>query len=192
MSTYRVLPPGASFRICRKLIRDMLRIAFSYSVAPEDRAVSHLHLNTPVTGITLSDEWTKLPISSSSFTKKIFDGFTFDSDNDRIYWDADGRINESLTAFFTGAAGIQITSGLSSVATVSMGLFIDGNLILETPLSFTALDKIQMYGANGILVDSNDEDLLQPGSYYELFSKAGSEETPTVTLNSLNTTIKKD
>ena len=192
MSTYRELPAGSSFRVCRKMIRDMMRIAFSYTVVPEDRATSHLHLKTPISGIVLSDQWQKIDIGSSNFTRKIFDGFTFDSDNDRVYWDADGSKGESLSAFFVGAAGLQVTAGVGIGVTISMGLFIDGNLILETPLSFSAIDKIQMYGANGILVDAQDEDLLQPGSYYELFSKAGTGETPTVTVNSLNTTIKKD
>jgi len=194
--SYRSLPPGASFRMCRKLIRNMLEDMYSrhaYHQDVEDRSVAHIHLETPITGVVLSDTWTKLDLSSANFDVKTLDGFTFDSDNDRIYWDEDGAINSSLSAFFVGDAGITVTSTISGSITVSMGLFIDGVNVIETPLTYTQQDKIQSYGSNSILIDlSTLADLLQSGSYIELFSKAGTGETPTVTLETMEVTFKKD
>jgi len=197
--SYIKLPAGASFRMCRKLIRNMLEETYiiqtehDYHKDPADRSIAHISLNTPITGVALTDAWVKLPLSSSNFDVHALDGFTFDSDNNRIYWDEDGALDSSLSAFFVGDAGLQITSSISGSDHVSMGLFIDGVLIIETPLTFTEQNKIQSYGANSILIDDTTlADLLQSGSYIELKSRAGTDETPTVSLSTLTVTFKKD
>jgi len=193
MSTYRSLPPGSTFRVCRKLIRNMLGELYSPHIDLERRSIAHIHLGDPVTGFTLSDQWQKMGIGASNFHVMTIDGFTFDEANHRIYWDLDGAIGSSLSALFVGAAGLEVTTGLGTGVTISMGLHVDGNLILETPLSFSAVDRIQMYGANEVMVDHNSghADLLQSGSYIELFTKAETGETPTITARTLNVTFFK-
>jgi len=158
----------------------------------KSRNTSHLHLKNQLTGIALTDAWTKLPLDTTNYGVKMFGGFSFDDANDRIYWDYGGTINQSLPATFIGDAGLTITAGMSATATVIMGLFIDEVLILETPMNFANIDKIQGYGANGILVDALDANLLQSGSSYDIRAKAGSGETPTVSMDYLNVTIKRD
>jgi len=194
--SYRNLPPGSTFRVCRKLIRDMMTEIYrchDYHQDAADRSIAHISLNTPITGVTLSNEWTQIALSSANFDIHALDGFTFDTENDRIYWDEDGALDTSLSCFFVGDAGLQVTSSISGDETVSMGLFIDGVLIIETPLTFTQQNKIQSYGANSILIDpSTLADLLQSGSYLELWSRAGVGDTPTVTVNTLKVTFKKD
>ena len=132
------------------------------------RQISHVHLKTPVTGVALTDVWSKIPLDTTNFVIKAFGGFTFDDANDRFYWDQSGVINKSLPATFIGDAGLIVTAGISSVVTITMGLFIDGVLILETPMDFTVLNSIGSYGANGILVDASDADLLQSGQSDDL------------------------
>jgi len=193
MSTYRSLPPGSTFRVCRKLIRNMLGELYSPHIDLERRSIAHIHLGDPITGFALTDQWQKMQIGATNFHVMTIDGFTFDSDNHRIYWDLDGAIGSSLSALFVGAAGLEVTSGIGAGVTISMGLFINGNLILETPLTFTSQDKIQKYGANEVMVTHDEKytDLIQPGSYIELFTKAGTEETPTITARTLNVTFFK-
>jgi hypothetical protein len=118
-------------------------------------------------------------------------GWSFDDANDRIYWDQSGDIGIALPLIFIGDAGVQVTSGITGSVTVSMGLFVDGELILETPITFTIQDSIQGYGANGILLDALDDNLIQPGSYYEFWARAGAGQTPTITLAYLNTTVER-
>ena len=158
----------------------------------QERHTSHAHLKNELTGIALTDAWSKLALDTTNYDIKALGGFTFDDANDRFYWDQSGAIDKSLPAFFIGDVGLQVTAGIGAGVTITMGLFIEGTLILETPITFGVIDKIQGYGANGVLLDALDDDLLQSGSYYEFWAKAGTSETPTVSLNYLNTTIKRD
>lgn len=156
------------------------------------RHASNLHLKNSLSGISLTSSWLKLALDTANFHIKVLGGFTFDDANDRIYWDQSNVINKSLPATFIGDAGLEVTAGLGIGVTVTLGLFVDDVLILETPLNFGAIDKIQGYGANSILLNANDVDLLQSGSYYEVKAKAATGETPTISLDYLNVTIKRD
>ena len=156
-----------------------------------ERQASHLHLKNAVSGVTLSTNWLKLDLTTVNMTIKTLGGFTFDDTNNRIYWDANGVLGASLPSTFVGNAGIQITSTIVSPIVLTLGLFIDEGLILETPLTFAKKETIQGYGANGILLDGEDVDLLQSGSYYDFRIKA-SAGTPIITLNYFNTTIQRD
>lgn len=158
----------------------------------KSRHTSHIHLENKITGVVLSDSWSKLGLDNTNFSIRMLGGFSFDDTNDRVYWDQDSVINQSLPATFIGDAGVTVTDGLVSTATIYLGLFIDETLILETPMNFASIDKIQGYGANGILVDSSDVDLLQPGSYYDIRARAGVGESPTISVDYLNMTIKRD
>lgn len=157
----------------------------------KQRQSSHLHLKSPITGIVLSDAWTKLPIDTTNFNVKLLGEFTFDDASDTITWDELGNLGTSLPAMFNGSAGLQVTAGLTGASIITLGLFVDDNLILETPLNFSALDRIKDYSANGILVNASDLDLLQSGIGYDFRIKAGTGETPTITLNYFNITIER-
>ena len=169
----------------RKLT-DILKDDFKITA---QRQVSHLHLKTPLAGIVLSDSWLKLALDTTNLHIKTLGEFTFDDANDRIYWDAAGNLGYSLPALFIGDAGLQVTSTVVTAITITLGLFIDDVLVLETPITFDKKETIQGYGANDPLLDSSDEDLLQSGSYYDFRIKASTGDTPTITLNYFNTTI---
>jgi len=156
------------------------------------RQTSHCHLKAPVADIALTSTAIKLPLDTTNFHLKMLGGFTFDDANDRIYWDQVSAYGVSLPATFIGDAGLQVTAGISGSVKITLILKVDGVSILETPLNFTALNSIQGYGANGVLLDALDADLLQSGSYYEFWVKAGAGETPTITLDYFNVTIKRD
>lgn len=159
----------------------------------QSRQLSHLHLKSPLSGIALTSSWSKLTLDTTNFHIKVFGGFSFDDANDRIYWDSGSVIGHSLPATFIGDAGLQVTAGLGAGVTIILGLFVNEVLILETPMSFTALTYIQGYGANGIMLDSaTDANILQPNSYYDIRAKAGTGETPTIQLDYFQVTIKRD
>ena len=150
----------------------------------KDRQVSHLHLKAPIAGISVTDTWAKLPLDITNFDIVNTGDWSFDDSNDRCIW---GNATQ-LFCTFTGDAGMQITSTLVSDIVVSLGLFIDGVLKLETPITFDKKDLIQMYGANGTLGDTTS--LIQQNSYYELFIKCETGESCTMQLNNFQTMIR--
>jgi len=156
----------------------------------KQRHTSHIHLKNTIGGIVLSDQWQKIVLDETNYVVKSIGGFTFDDANDRIYWDQGSVIGKSLACTFIGNASVQVTAGLTGTITVYMGLFINGVLILETPMNFTVVNSLGSYGGNGILVDAIDDNLLQPGSYYEFHVRADTGETPTIQVGSLNTIIQ--
>lgn len=152
----------------------------------EDQPVAHAHLNAPLTGIGLTDEWAKLPINETDFEVVAKGGFTFDEPNNRFIWDAADALKIDLDPIFIGDAGLEVTAG--GVVNIILGFFVDGNLLLETELDFDNQNKIQSYGANEVLVDGSLEPLLQQGSYIEVWAKAGPAQTPTINLVYFNIT----
>jgi hypothetical protein len=151
----------------------------------------HAHLKSALTGIALTSSWSKLNLNTTDFMIDALGGFTFDGTNKRFIWDSADTYSMGIFAEFLGSAGLQITSGLGGGVTVTLGLFIDGNLILETPLNFTTLSRIKAYCANDILVDDTTKlPLLTQASYVEIFAKAGTGETPTMTLDFFNITVR--
>jgi len=156
----------------------------------KERHSSHVHLKAPLTGIGLTTSYVKLALDTTNFHIRTLGGFTFDDTNDRIYWDSGGAIGRSLPVTFIGDAGIEITAGLSGTMKVTLGLFFDEVLVLETPISFSVIDKIQGYGANGILTNISEVSLLQSGSYWDVRAKVDSG-TPTITLAYFQVTIQR-
>lgn len=159
------------------------------------RHTAHLHLTNTIAGISLTTSWLKLAVDTTNFHVKTLGGFTFDDANDRIYWDASGAIGRSLPAIFIGDAGIQVTAGAGSGVIVTLGLFVDsdpssGTPILETPLTFDVLNKVQGYGANELLIDAVNDDLLQSGSYFTFGVKASTGVT--AQLDYFQITVKRD
>ena len=154
----------------------------SYNIF-KDRQVSHLHLKNSIAGISVTDTWAKLHLDTTNFEIVNTGDWSFNDANDRCIW------NNATQLFctFTGDAGLQITSTLSTDLTVSLGLFIDGVLKLETPITFDKKDLIQMFGANGPL--GSDTSLIQENSYYEFFIKCESGKTCTMQLDNFQTTI---
>ena len=148
----------------------------------------HAHLKVPLTGIALTDAWLKLPINETDFFVDALCGFTFDEANNRFIWDAADAFSMSLQTLFVGDAGIEVTAG--GIVDVILGLFVDGVLILETELDFDNQNKIQSYGANDLMInDVTKVPLLDQGSYVEVFARAGTAQTPTVTLVYFNITV---
>jgi len=147
------------------------------------KPVTHLHLKAPITGVVLSDSWLKLAMSATTFTIKNEGGFTFDDANDRVYWDSADNFSLDIDGAFKGDAGLKITSGIGGGVTISLGLFVNGVLKLETGLNFSNQDYDKHYGANGYPT-------IVQGDYIEFFIKAGTSETPTITLNYFYTTIE--
>lgn len=152
----------------------------------------HLHAKAILSGIALTSTWLTLALDTTNFHIKTLGGFSFVDVTDRIYWDSGGVYGVSLPAFFSGDAGLQVTAGLGSGVSISLGLFVDEVLILETPLNFSVLDQIQGYGANDPMLDSSDNNLLQSGSYIEFKAKSGAGEIPTIAVDYFNVTIKRD
>lgn len=158
-----------------------------YKILP-GQPVCHAHLDSVLAGIGLTDEWSKLAINETDFEVVAKEGFTFDEPNNRFIWDAADALNIDLNPVFIGDAGLEVTAG--GVVNIILGLFVDGNLLLETELDFDNQNKIQSYGANELLVDPiTQEPLLQQGSYIEVFARAGTSQTPTITLVYFNITV---
>lgn len=169
-------------------LQDILKSQYNQlSVQPK----AHLHLKSPKTGISLTDSWQKLDLNTTDFEIDMLGGFTLDDANDRIIWDNSNNYGISLNTLFIGDAGIEVTAGITGTISVTLGIFVDGNLILETTVNFTTSGKIQSYGANDLLIDDvTKQSLLSQGSYAEYYIKAGTGETPTVTIDYFNTTIQ--
>jgi len=147
------------------------------------KPVSHLHLKGAKTGIVLSDSWLKLELNTTDYTIKTEGGFTFDDTNDRVIW-GEGNLNAiTIDCSFKGDAGIKVTDGIGGGVLITLGLFVNGVLKLETPLNFTNQDDDKAYGANGYPT-------INQGEYVEFFIKADTGQTPTITLNHFYTTIE--
>lgn len=158
-----------------------------FAILPE-KPVCHAHLKAPLTGIALTNAWLKLPINETDFFVDALGGFTFDEANNRFIWDAAAAINMDLITQFIGDAGLEVTAG--GVVDIVLGLFVDGNLILETEMDFDNQNKIQSYGANDLIIDdTTKEPLLSQGSYIEVFARAGVAQTPTISLVYFNITV---
>ena len=156
------------------------------------RHMSHIHLQSSISDIDLTDTYLKLDLSDANFEISTLGGFSLDSANSRIYWDSGGAIGLSLPSIFIGDAGLQITSNITTPITITLGLFVDDAVAAETPLIFEKKAFIQSFGANDAMLDDVSEDLLQSGSFYDFRIKASSGDTPTLKLDYFQTVIKRD
>lgn len=154
----------------------------------DEHPVCHAHLKTKITGIALTENYQKIPITSVNSFIDALGGFTFDEGNNRFIWDAADALDMDIIPIFMGDSGVEVTTGAG--VNVAVGLFVDGNLILETELDFDALNKIQSLGANDLIINDITKDpLITQGSYIEFFIRAGASQTPTVNIDHFYITI---
>ena len=152
--------------------------------------ISHIHLKSPLTSISLTDTATKLNLNTTDFEIDALGGFTFDATDKRFIWDSANNYNCDLLATFIGDAGIEVTGG-EITGNIILELRVNNAIILETNLNYNQQNKVQSYGANDVLIDdTTKEPLLEQGSYWEVWARAGVGETPIVTLDYFNVTIK--
>lgn len=148
----------------------------------ETQPACHAHLKAPIPGIGLTDAWQKIDLNTTDFFIDALGGFTFDEINKRFIWDAADALNMDIIPVFVGDSGIEVTSGAG--VSVAFGLFVNGNLILETERGIDALNKIQSLGANDYIIDDTTKlPIIEQGGYVEFFIRAGTSETPTISID---------
>ncbi len=154
-----------------------------YNLLPT-KPLAHAHLTTPITGMAITDTWTKLDLTHANISIATKGGLTLDSVNKNFVWDDADTYSMALDACFIGDAGLQITTAIpSGTRHLILGLFVGDTPILETTLSFDKTSTLQSYGANDPFISSDGiTQLLTQGADVNVRIKAGSGESVTVTL----------
>lgn len=157
---------------------------------------AHIHTTASVSDtIATINVWQKLNFGTGSPHIIMQGGFTWDTTNLRIVWDENNSLNFDTPCIFIGAAQIQITSAISLIEVLELGLVVNGNITppqIITPISFTNQAKINSFGANENFSKytnpSVGDSRLQAGDYIEIWIRS-TTNTPSFRIDGMNVTF---
>lgn len=157
---------------------------------------AHIHTTVDVSDtINTINVWQKLDLSTGSPHIIMQGGFTWDTVGLKIIWDENDTLDFDTECLFVGSAQVQVTSSISGIEVLELGLVINGGITppkLITPISFTNQSKINGFSANENFSNYDDpvagDTRLQAGDYIEVYIRS-TTNTPAFTINGMNITF---